>query len=942
MVGHSVWPLMVTADAQEVKTSDQGVAEKISNALDCGFKVIACIGESKQDREAAQRELLLYGQASVLTARVSKWTNLVLAYEPVWATETGEVPDPKEVIDVLTRLRLWISLAKSQEVGDSLRIIYAGNLTTDLLNGLRNNTDGFLFKSEPLLFCSIGSQRIGSGEVKKGKDPATKVEIKRKLYALPGGRTNKTSKKLITLDDISLAHLFSYFLKFAVRLEASRTKSKGQQPDKPILTNEGNLRSATHSRRFNFVYQDDCEEEETDEDDEDERDISSSPEEPQLPKYDPRLDELLKLRAQQRLDLLLHISTQCQRKESTDCIVPLCSEMKYVWSHMQRCDEAECPIPLCDRLADIISHWTTCYVEEDRECPLCTPVKERQTRKNLKARRRLPQRQQPPSSNAVPILDPPSPSSTIYSSPKQAAEEENESHAGETACCNSGTGVKTCDEKIEVKEMPVTVRKKHKGKSKKRPQGFNRKQGKKSGRKSAGRGQKSNQKRAQTPEEEDDEDDEDIESDGEEQSKLKEAEQEEPQPKSPSPPAPAQVGALSFAEANSKEPELLPQALTPTRPKNDMQARRQAKSKVWTLSDGSDVEESPEEELAAISVAINNVKRLVYTLFLIRTTVRCKGNKGAQLDVEDCCKNVTCQPMQDVLNHLRICRKGEDCLVACCYSARQVICGWEFCQEYCSVCSTVRCIWKDIDKVPAPVFSDCHIPDEDLLSLMTGDLSVSLHKQYAHLAQKQLSSKRSLHVMHYAGILQRRQQHLHDKQQQAEDEHTLKLHDLHAYDCIMQLNMQQKLELLLHVHECTTPHLCEVELCREMKTLWTHVCDCTNVKCAAVCITIRELSLHWNMCCNNISECPLCTPLAQARFEQQQEACSASSVDSSTKEHEMRSLIRKMRTLLAVFLCISEEKEDDVSYRKLYGSCCAVSIVYLVFFFLSSSTSELK
>jgi TAZ zinc finger len=58
--------------------------------------------------------------------------------------------------------------------------------------------------------------------------------------------------------------------------------------------------------------------------------------------------------------------------------------MKYVWSHMQNCEEAECPIPLCDRLADIISHWTKCYVEEDRECPLCTPVKERQTRKNLK------------------------------------------------------------------------------------------------------------------------------------------------------------------------------------------------------------------------------------------------------------------------------------------------------------------------------------------------------------------------------------------------------------------------------------------------------------------------------------------------------------------------------------------------------------------------------
>lgn len=78
----------------------------------------------------------------------------------------------------------------------------------------------------------------GSEVSKKGKDHVSKVEIKRKLYALPGGRTNRTSKKLITLDDISLAHLFSFFLKFAVRLEASRTKTKGTS-DKPVPPNDG-------------------------------------------------------------------------------------------------------------------------------------------------------------------------------------------------------------------------------------------------------------------------------------------------------------------------------------------------------------------------------------------------------------------------------------------------------------------------------------------------------------------------------------------------------------------------------------------------------------------------------------------------------------------------------------------------------------------------------
>jgi len=91
----------------------------------------------------------------------------------------------------------------------------------------------------------------------------------------------------------------------------------------------------------------------------------------------------------------------------------------------------------------------------------------------------------------------------------------------------------------------------------------------------------------------------------------------------------------------------------------------------------------------------------------------------------------------------------------------------------------------------------------------TGDLSVSLGEQYLQMGSKQSSSKRSLHVMHYSSLLHHRQQHLQQKQlqQQAEEEHQLELHDLHAYDCIMQLNMQQKLELLLHVHECASPQI---------------------------------------------------------------------------------------------------------------------------------------
>jgi hypothetical protein len=84
------------------------------------------------------------------------------------------------------------------------------------------------------------------------------------------------------------------------------------------------------------------------------------------------------------------------------------------------------------------------------------------------------------------------------------------------------------------------------------------------------------------------------------------------------------------------------------------------------------------------------------------------------------------------------------------------------------------------------------------------------------------------------------------------------------------------------------------------------------------------------MCCYDQLKAFCSLILLAARFEQQ-EASAPVAMEGASKEHEMRSLIRKMRTLLAVFLCISEEKDDVDSYRKLYGSCCAVSYFALFF-----------
>ena len=69
----------------------QFVAEKTEYALGKGLKVILCVGETLEQRESNQTFDVISKQVKPVAGRVKDWSNIVLAYEPVWAIGTGKV-----------------------------------------------------------------------------------------------------------------------------------------------------------------------------------------------------------------------------------------------------------------------------------------------------------------------------------------------------------------------------------------------------------------------------------------------------------------------------------------------------------------------------------------------------------------------------------------------------------------------------------------------------------------------------------------------------------------------------------------------------------------------------------------------------------------------------------------------------------------------------------
>ncbi len=139
----------------ELGETDDLIGKKVKRALEAGLRVILCVGETRPQRDAGETEKVLEAQfhGSLAGVPPDKVSQLLLAYEPVWAIGKGQSATPEQAQEAHTFLRRQAARTFGEEAAARLLILYGGSVKPEnaaKLVSLPPDVDGGLIGSASL------------------------------------------------------------------------------------------------------------------------------------------------------------------------------------------------------------------------------------------------------------------------------------------------------------------------------------------------------------------------------------------------------------------------------------------------------------------------------------------------------------------------------------------------------------------------------------------------------------------------------------------------------------------------------------------------------------------------------------------------------------------------------------------------------------------------
>lgn len=110
--------------------TDKTVNAKVIKALSDDLKPVLCVGESlaQRKKEVHKKMVKKQVQAALNSVKENNVSDVVIAYEPIWAIGTGETATPEQAQEMHEMIRSVLSELYDEDAADAIRILYGGSM----------------------------------------------------------------------------------------------------------------------------------------------------------------------------------------------------------------------------------------------------------------------------------------------------------------------------------------------------------------------------------------------------------------------------------------------------------------------------------------------------------------------------------------------------------------------------------------------------------------------------------------------------------------------------------------------------------------------------------------------------------------------------------------------------------------------------------------------